>query len=450
MSTTIINYPHPPDSYTIETASRETIAAIQNQGFQRLLNSAWHKVPFYRRRWQAEGIDISRIRDMEDIQKLPIISKEDLEQSLRDFPPFGDYQGDYPCYRIQASSGSTGFPKPIFHTARDWDIITNFWARRLAAQGVLQGDLVQIAFTYAPFIVGFTSTEGALKLGATIIPAGSGAVTPSERQVEIAHRWGTTVIGTTGAYALRLAEVAEEMGYDLKKDFKIKAMFHTAESLTEEMRDRIEGKWGCKSYNNYGSVETGAPAWECREQNGMHINEDGYFFEVVDPVSKQSLPDGKEGALVITSLFKEAAPVIRYMIGDIATIVNTPCKCGCTFRRIIKIAGRTDEMLKVKGITVYPTAVEGALHRLPEIGNEYRIVIDKVNDQDHIILQVETDLLGEKQKELHQKIKHSLKTQVGIQVPVEFFSPGELQKELNVDQRIKSRRILDRRKNSGG
>jgi phenylacetate-CoA ligase len=446
MNTIVTNYPSPPASQAIERADRKTIISIQNIGFQRLLHSAWERIPFYRRIWQSAGVDISLIKDLKDIINLPIITKKDLEQSLRDYPPFGDYQGDYPCYRIQASAGSTGYPKPIFHTSHDWDIITNFWARRLAAQDVRKGDMVQIAFTYALFIPAFTSTEGALKIGATIIPTGSGAVTASERQVEIAHRWGTTVVGTTGAYALRLAEVAEKMGYDPKRDFKIRVMFHTAEPLTEEMRARIEAKWGCKSYNNYGSVETGAPAWECCEQNGMHINEDGYYFEVVDPETGQPLPDGEQGALVVTSLFKEAAPVIRYMIGDIATIIDEPCKCGCTLRRIVKVAGRLDDMLKFKGVTVYPTSIESVLHRLQEVGDEYCIIIDSVDGQDQVILRVETIFKGEQLDQLHHKLQQALKVHIGVQIPIEFCSPGELQKELNVDQRIKSRRVVDRRK----
>jgi phenylacetate-CoA ligase len=446
VASNLINYPPPPASKAIERANRETITSIQNLGLQRLLRTSSEKIPFYRRIWQAAGVNISLIKDLKDIINLPIISKKDLEQSLQDYPPFGDYQGDYPCYRIQASAGSTGYPKPIFHTAHDWNIITNFWARRLAAQGVRQGDMVQIAFTYALFIVAFTSTEGALKLGATIIPAGSGAVTSSERQIEIASKWEVTVVGTTGAYALRLADVAERMGYDLKKDFKIRVMFHTAETLTEEMRARIEAKWGCKSYNNYGSVETGAPAWECREQNGMHINEDGYYFEVVDPETKQPLPEGEQGALVITSLFKEAAPVIRYMIGDIATITSEPCKCGCTLRRIVKVAGRLDDMLKFKGVTVYPTSIESVLHRLPEVGDEYCIVIDSIDGQDQVVLRVETIFKGEQLDQLRYKLQQALKAHLGVQIPIEFYSPGELQQELNVDQRIKSRRIVDRRK----
>lgn len=446
MHTNTIEYPPPPASDIIARADRHTITSIQNLGFHRLLCSAWEKIPFYRRKWQAAGVDITKIKDLSEISELPVTTKDDLEQSLRNYPPFGDYQGDYPCYRIQASSGSTGNPKPIFHTARDWNIITNFWARRLYAQGIKQGDMVQIAFTYALFIVAFTSTEGALKLGATVVPTGSGAVTSSERQIDIARRWGVTALGTTGAYALRLAEVAEKMGYDLKKDFKIRNMFHTAESLTEEMRARIEAKWGCKSYNNYGSVETGAPAWECQEQNGMHINEDGYYFEVLDPQTKQPLSEGEQGALVITSLFKEAAPVIRYMIGDIASISSEPCKCGCTFRRVVKIAGRLDDMLKFKGITVYPTAIEGVLHSLPEVGDEYRIIIDSINEQDLVSLQIETIFKGKEQERLEQKLQQVLKSHIGVQFPIEFFAPGELQKELNVDHRIKSRRIVDRRR----
>lgn len=436
-------YPAPPESLPLERAGREEIEALQTEAFHRLVQRAWHHNSFYRKKWEAAGIKREMIRNIKDISLLPLVTKQELEQNLREFPPFGEFQGNLPSVRIQGSSGSSGKPKPFFHTARDWDNITSLWARRLAANGVGQGDLVQIAFTYALFIPGFTSTEGAMKLGAMVIPAGSGAVTSSQRQVEIAREWGSTVLGATGTYALHLADVAEEMGFDPARDFRFRLMYHTGEPLTEATRQKIQERWNCRSYNNYGSVETGAPTWECEEQAGMHINEDAYYFEVVDPRTGEALPDGEEGALVVTTLFKEAAPVIRYMIGDLAVIIPGTCKCGRTFRRLGTVKGRLDDMLKVKGAAVYPTAIETVLRRFPELGSEYRIIVECIEGLDNLRVEVEA-VKYPPAPQLQGQVVQALKAQVGILCEVVLVPAGSLQGE--VDNWIKSRRVIDKRK----
>ncbi len=436
-------YPAPPASFSLERAGRDEIYSLQNEAFRRLIRRTWQNNSFYRKKWQQVGIEPDAIAGIKDINRLPMVTKQELEQNLREFPPFGEFQGDLPVVRIQGSSGSTGKPKPILHTALDWDNITTFWARRLAAQSVGPGDLVQVAFTYALFIPGFTSTEGAMKLGATVIPAGSGAVTSSTRQIEIARDWGSTVLGATGTYALHLADVAERMGFNPAKDFKFRLMYHTGEPLTDATRQKIEERWKCRSYNNYGSVETGAPNWECAEQDGMHINEDAYYFEVVDPRTGEVLPDGEEGALVLTTLFKEAAPMIRYMIGDLGMIIPGVCRCGRTLKRLGPVKGRLDDMLKVKGAAIYPTAIETVLRRFAELGTEYRIIVDNVAGQDN--LRVEAELAGDQTPEgLTEQVVQALKSHTGIYCEVVLVPAGSLQGE--VDNWIKSRRVIDKRK----
>lgn len=436
-------YPAPPESLPLERAGREEIEALQNDAFRRLVQRVWQHNSFYRKKWEAAGINPEMLKDVRDIRHLPLVTKQELEKNLRAFPPFGEFQGDLPSVRIQGSSGSFGKPKPFFHTARDWDNITSLWARRLAAQGVRQGDLVQVAFTYALFIPGFSSTEGAMKLGAMVIPAGSGAVTSSWRQIEMARDWGSTVLGATGTYALHLADVAEEMGFDPAKDFRFRLMYHTGEPLTEATRQKIQERWNCRSYNNYGAVETGAPAWECEEQAGMHINEDAYFFEVVDPQTGVVLPDGEEGALVVTTLFKEAAPVIRYMIGDLAVLIPGTCKCGRTYKRLGTVKGRLDDMLKVKGAAIYPTAIETVLRSFAELGSEYRIIVECNDGRDN--LRVEVEAVGHSSvSQLQDQVVNALKAQVGILCEVALVPPGSLQGE--VDNWIKSKRVLDKRK----
>lgn len=427
--------------------SRDQIQSHQDRVLPHVVMRAWHKVDFYRRLWSEHGITPESIRSVADLHRLPIVRKQDLEADLYAHPPFGSIQGDFPVIRLQGSSGSTGKPKPILHTRTDWENITNLWARRLAAQGVTARDRVQVAFNFALFIPGFTSLEGAMKLGALAIPTGSGAVTPSVRQLELARDWGTTVMGTTGGYALHLASVAEENGFDLKRDFNIRVMYHTGEPLVEETRTRIEELWGCKSYNNYGSVETGAPAWECVHQNGMHFNEDAYVFEIVDPVTLQPLPDGQEGAVVMTSLFKEAAPIIRYMIGDIATIWSEPCACGCSFRRLSPIRGRIDDMLKIRGAAVYPTAIEAALRTFTVLGTEFRIVVDRENGVDKLEVRVECDVEAVAgQPDLQGRIVRAIKERAGCTADVTVHPLGSLTLPEEIAARTKNRYVVDLRK----
>jgi len=427
--------------------SLNQVCPYQDQVLPEVVARTWHRVPFYRRFWEDAGVAPESIRCVADLPRLPVVRKQDLEADLRAHPPFGSFQGDFPVVRLQGSSGSTGKPKPVLHTRTDWENITNLWARRLAAQGVVAGDRVQVAFNFALFIPGFTSLEGAMKLGALAIPTGSGAVTPSVRQLELARDWGTTVIGTTGGYALHLAAVAEENGFDLKRDFNIRVMYHTGEPLVEETRKRIEELWNCKSYNNYGSVETGAPAWECVHQTGMHFNEDAYVFEIVNPETLQPVPDGHEGAVVITSLFKEAAPIIRYMIGDIASIWSEPCACGCSFRRLSPIRGRIDDMLKIRGAAVYPTAIEAALRSFAVLGPEFRILVDCENGVDKVEVRVEcADDVAASPSDLQDQVGRAIKERAGCTTEVTVHPLGSLTLPEEIAKRTKNRYVVDLRK----
>ena len=440
-----INYPGAPESAAVETASPNQLKLWKEERLRSLYQRTWEHNRFYRNRWQEHGIRADDIRSLDDIAKLPVISKTDLETDLAVHPPFGTYQGDFSAIRVQASSGSSGNPKPFFQTRNDWDIITNLWSRRFYAQGVRAGDIFQVVFTYSLFIAGFTCTEGAMKLGALVIPAGSGAVTPSERQVRLLSEWGTTVIAGTPSYVLHLADVAERLRLDLKKDFKLRIGIHTAEPMTEAARRLIENRWGIKAYDNFGSVETGAPTFECPEQNGYHINEDAYIFEVLDRDTMLPVRPGDDGVVVVTTLFKEAAPVIRYNLEDISSIVDDPCPCGRTFRRLMKIKGRASEMLKVRGVPFYPTAVESVLEDFPELTREYRLVVDRVEQQDRVNVQVEPRSDITDMNPLRERLERALKVATGLAMNAELLTPGELTQSLKVEERIKVKRIWDRR-----
>jgi phenylacetate-CoA ligase len=438
-------YPAAPESEAVERTPRDVLKRLQEERLRALYRRAWEQIPFYRKRWEEQGLGSDEIRSLSDIAKLPVISKSDLESDLAEHPPFGTYQGNFPAVRVQASSGSSGNPKPFFHTRGDWDTITNLWSRRLHAQGVRGGDIFHVVFTYSLFIAGFTATEGAMKLGALVVPTGSGAVTPSERQVRLLSDWGATVVAGTPSYVLHLADVTERIGMDLKRDFKLRLGIHTAEPMTEASRRAIETRWGIKAYDNFGSVETGAPTFECPEQSGYHINEDAYIFEILDRETLIPLNSGEDGVVVVTSLFKEAAPVIRYNLEDISSISDDPCPCGRTFRRLMKIKGRASEMLKVRGVPFYPTAVEGVLERFSELTREYRLILERAGQQDRVMLQVEKRSIADETNLLRQRLERELKITTGLAMEAELLAPGELSRSLKVEERVKVKRIWDRR-----
>lgn len=429
-----------------ETLSRDELLSVQEQRLIAQLNRAWERVPFYKRIWKKTGFSPAEIKGIRDISKIPFISKKDLTESFETFRPYGDYQGDFKAIRIQSSTGSTGKPKPMFQTRNDWENIGDLWARRLRAQGVGPSDVVQIGFAYTLFIVGFTSTEGAMKVGSLVIPAGGGAVMPSERQLQTAIDWGTTVFGCTGSYMLRLADVAKEMGLDPRKDFKIRVSFHTAEPLTEEMRAAIEEAWGCKAYNNWGSVETGAPTYECQEQKGLHLSEDAYIFEVIDPETGNPMPDGEEGELVVTTLLKEAAPLIRYRIGDITSLVRGQCACGRTFNRMTPVHGRVDDMIKVKGVAIYPTDFEPSIKKFGVFGNEYLIKVWKEEGHREAI-KVLVEFMGEEsdRAKWRDALEKDLHKALGLRSEVEMLPKDGLKAILGTETRIKYKRLIDLR-----
>lgn len=438
-------YPGAPESVTIESESPEAIRQLQGRRLAALVRRSWDHIPFYRDRWRALGLEPGDIRTAEDIRKLPVIRKSDFEDSLRLHPPFGDYQGDFAAVRVQASSGTSGNPKPFFFTRNDWEIIAQLWSRRFYAQGVREGDILQIVFAYTLFIVGFTASEGAMRLGALVVPTGSGSVTPSERQVKIARDWGVTVLAGTPSYTLHLADVAEGQGFHLKKDFRLRRTIHTSETMSEPARRAIEDRWGVSAYDNFGSVETGSPTFECEQQNGYHVNEDAYIFEVLDPDSYEPVQPGHEGVLVVTCLFKEAAPVIRYNIEDLCEFIEGDCACGRTFRRISKLKGRLSDMVKVSGIPFYPTAVETALERLPQLTREYLVTLDRVGQRDTLTVEVEMKPGCEASSDLKQRLERELKVATSLTMGAVLLPQGELGRSLGVEERIKVRRVRDRR-----
>ena len=432
----------------IEQASREEIAALQGERLRAQVQNAWSNVPFYRKHWEAAGVRPDAIRNIADLTKLPLVTKEDFEQDLTRNPPFGSYQGVAHPVRIHASSGSTGAPKPFFHTRSDIDWIAKLSARRLRAQGMTPDDLVQVTLPFSLYIGGPIAVEGAMRLGACVMATGTGAMTPSRRQIEVAYQWGSTVLVSTPSYALRLAEVAREMGLDPARDFRFKMMYVTAEVCSPQTRAELDRAWNTRVYDNYGSVEAPASTFECRLRNGWHISEDAYIFETVDPETKQPVPAGQDGMLLITSLFREASPFIRYRVGDIVSLRDDACQCGRTLRRMSEVKGRADEMLKLRGVSVYPKSIEQVLRTIPELGLEWRLVEESRGSVQDVLVEVEAarPMPAVEQEKMGDAVSEQLKHHLGIRPEVRIFDPGALVSEQTVDGRVKVQRVVRRKK----
>ena len=430
----------------IEKASRAEIAALQERLFRRQLVHAWEHVPFYRARWEAAGLQPEAIRTLADLRRLPVVTKADFDADLREHAPFGSYQGDAAPARLHASSGITGDPRPIFCSRRDCDRIAQLSARRLRAQGVKAGDLIQVTLPYTLYIGGAIALEGAMALGAAVIPTGTGAMTASERQIELARRWRPTVLCATPSYVLRLAEVAAEMGLDSARDFNFRILYVTAEVVTPELRREMEQRWNARVYDNYGSVEAAASTYECEHRTGWHISEDAYIFEVVDLESGQPVAPGEDGVLLITSLFRECSPFFRYRVGDIVSIADEPCPCGRTFRRMSAVKGRADEMLKLRGVSVYPTAVELVLRSFPELGMEWQMIVDRRTPEQEITVRVECakEVAAQSRAQLASRLGERLKAQIGIRPGIEIVDPGAIAPAGAAEGRVKTRRVFEK------
>ena len=431
----------------IERSSRAEIASLQEKLLLSQIENAWANVPFYRKRWESAGVFPGAIRTLDDLRKLPVVTKAGFDEDLREHPPFGSYQGSVNPARIHASSGITGEPRPVFCTRSDCEHIARLSARRLRAQGVTPKDLLQITLPYTLYIGGAIALEGAIALGASVIPTGTGAMTPTRRQIEIARNWRPTVLCSTPSYSLRLAEVAREMNLNPERDFAFRMVYVTAEVLTVEMRHEIEKAWNAVVYDNYGSVEAAASTYECPRQNGWHISEDAYIFETLHPETGDPAPPGDYGVLVVTSLFREASPFFRYKVGDIVALWDEPCECGRTFRRMSPVQGRADEMLKLRGISVYPTAIERVLRTFTELGVQWFVVVDRGSSSQEITVQVESavPLSPEGQAELSARVAERLKQQIGVRPQVTIFDPGELVSNEKAEGRVKFSRIIERK-----
>ena len=417
----------------IETASREEIKAIQDERLVKTIKHVYENVEMYRKRMDEAGISPDDIKGVEDLHKLPFTTKQDL----RDYYPYGLFATPLKdVVRLHASSGTTGKQIVVGYTKNDLEAWEDIAARQLYAVGADENDFVHNAYGYGLFTGGFGIHGGAGRIGATAIPVSSGN---TDRQITI-----------TPSYAMYIAEQIKAKGIDAK-DLKLKAGIFGAEPWTEEMRRQIEEMLDIKAYDVYGLTEIMGPcvAYECSAQSGMHVNEDHFIIETIDPDTEEVLPYGTPGELVFTCITKECCPFIRYRTRDIGVLSVEPCSCGRTFVKMTKPKGRTDDMLIIRGVNVFPSQIETVLLKMGYSPN-YKIYVDRVNNTDTLLIHVEMneDMFSDtvsKIKEHEKALEAELRSLLGIGADVKLVAPGSIERSVG-----KAKRVEDKRKLIGG
>ena len=421
----------------LESMPRERLAELQRSRLNSTLANAHANVPFHRARLDAAGIGAGPLESLDDLSHLPFTVKADL----RDQYPFGMFARNAKSLsRLHASSGTTGKPTVVGYTQRDLDTWADLMARSMFAGGARRGDIVHNAYGYGLFTGGLGAHAGAERLGAVVVPVSGGS---TERQVALITDFGARVLCATPSYALAIAEVAEQQGVDLRRSALAVGLFG-AEPWSAAMRREIESRLGLKAIDVYGLSEIMGPgvACECEFQAGLHGWEDHFLFEVIDPDTGAPVPEGQPGELVITTLTKEALPMLRYRTRDMTTITTAPCDCGRTHLRILRVTGRNDDMLIVRGVNVYPSQLEAVLVGRPRVAPHYQVVVDRRGSLDHVTLEVEArvgvapgDFEG-----LGQDVAHHVKSLVGITVDVVVKSPGEIPRSQGKAVRVRDLR----------
>ena len=413
-----------------ECINRDALKQLQLERLQSTVLRVYRNVPFYRKKFDELGIDPDTFRSLEDLNRLPFTSKDDLRMSY----PYGMFAVPLrEVVRVQASSGTTGMPTAVGYTRNDIKNWSNLAARILTAGGVTQNDIVQIAFDYGLFTGALGLHYGAERIGASVIPISS---VNARRQVKIMQDFKTTALMCTPGYALLIADAISEMGINVNS-MSLKYGLFGAEPWSEAMRHELQEKLKIIATDNYGLSEVMSPgvAGECHERNGLHINEDHFLVEVVDPDNLKPLPYGEAGELVITTLTKEAFPVIRFRTRDLTSLIPGVCACGRTFVRMNKVTGRTDDMIKIRGITVFPSQIEAVLSEIEGTEPHFQIILERKAGVDEltVLVEVSESIFFDqvrKQKDFIERIKSRLASEIGISVevkPVEKQTIGRLE-----------------------
>ena len=422
----------------IECASREEITKLQSEGLVKTVKRAYENSPYYRKLMDEKGLTPSDIKSVADLHKLPFIQKDDLRKAY----PYGLLSAPLSeCVRMHSTSGTTGKRVMAFYTQHDMGIWEDCCARAITAAGGTKDDIIHVSYGYGLFTGGLGIDGGSRKVGALTLPVSSGS---TERQLDIMCDLGSTILCCTPSYAAYIAETVEEKG--IRGEIKLRAGIFGAEAWTQEMRLDIEEKLGIKAYDIYGLTEIAGPgvSYECSAQNGMHINEDHFIAEIIDPNTGETLPDGQKGELVFTSITKEAFPMIRYRTRDICVLNREKCACGRTQVRMAKPMGRSDDMLIIKGVNVFPSQIETVLIKNGYPAN-YQIIVTRVNNSDILDSNVEmtaetfSDTIGEISKR-EKSLVSDLKAMLGIYAKVHLMAPKSIARSEG-----KAVRIIDKR-----
>ncbi|AEM73531.1 phenylacetate--CoA ligase family protein [Caldicellulosiruptor acetigenus] len=423
-----------------EKLNRKQYEELQLERLKRTVERVYENVPFYRKKFDEIGVKPHHIKTLKDIRLLPFTTKDDLRENY----PYGLFTVPLSkIVRIHASSGTTGKPTVVGYTKHDMEVWTEVVARIVTAAGVREHDIAQIAFGYGLFTGAFGLHQGLERVGATVIPISSGN---TEKQLMVMQDFGATVLVCTPSYALYMDEVANELGID-KSKIKLRLGLFGAEASTVEMRREIEKKWGLFATENYGLSEIIGPgvSGECECREGLHINEDHFYPEIINPDTGEVLEEGETGELVLTTITKEGMPLIRYRTRDITSLIYEPCKCGRTNVRMTSVKGRTDDILIIRGVNVFPSQIESVLMGIEGIGPHYQLVVTKKGYLDDLEVHVELvdGKLLERYAELEKlenKIKHRIFTVLGLNVKVKLVEPKTLERTTG-----KAKRVIDLR-----
>ncbi len=422
-----------------ETMPREELEALQLSRLSTILKRVYDNVPFYKERFDAVGITPENVKTFDDFRKIPFTTKAEM-QAHYPYKMFAVPMQD--IIRVHASSGTTGQPTVVGYTRQDLDTWSTLIARLLTASGVTNEDIVQVSFGYGLFTGGFGLHYGIEKVGATVIPVSSGN---TDRQLQIMQEFGSTVIICTPSYAVYLGEAIAERG--IQDKIKLRVGCFGAEPWTEAMRQEIETRLNIHATDNYGLSEVMGPgvSYECLEKNGMHINEDHFIAEIINPDTGEVLPTGETGELVITTLTKEGIPVLRYRTRDITSLIAEKCACGRTFIRMAKPHGRSDDMLIIRGVNVFPSQIETVLVEMKETEPHYELIVTREGALDSVEIKVELneDYFSDEMKVMHElemKIKNRLKNALGLSGKVTLVAPKTIERTVG-----KAKRVIDLR-----
>lgn len=426
----------------IERLDPAGVAGLQLERLRRAVETA-ARSPFYREAFRRAGVSAADIRSLDDVRRLPLTTKQDLRSCYPDRMLAVPREE---VVRMHASSGTTGQSTVVYHTRRDLDNWTDLIARSLAMIGCTREDVFQNMMTYGLFTGGLGLHYGAERLGMMVIPIGGGN---THRQIQFFQDFKTTVIHITPSYALHIIDAIRELGLD-PGGFSLRSLIFGGEPYSESTRVKLEETYRLRAYNCYGLSELNGPgvAFECRRSSGMHVWEDNFLAEVIDPETLSPLPPGQEGEVVLTNLNREAMPLIRYRTRDLASLSEPdPCPCGRCFRRLSRITGRTDDMLIIRGVNVFPSQIEHALMEVPEVGNNFEIVLDRFENLDRLSVRVEIrreTFHGEVRElqELKKRLAHAVKEEIIVSAEIELLEAGTLPPVIGKAKRVNDKREL--------